>query len=35
MLNISPDACRKRKERVSAKLGLSDSGALYSYLSEI
>lgn len=35
MLNISLDACRKRKERVALKLGLSDSTALYGYLSGI
>ena len=32
MLNISLDACRKRKERVSQKLGLKDSSLLFSYL---
>jgi tetratricopeptide (TPR) repeat protein len=32
MLNISLDACRKRKERVSSKLGLEDNTLLYSYL---
>lgn len=35
MLNISLDAGRKRKERIAQKLGLPDSTALYSYLSEI
>jgi len=35
MLSITLDACRKRKERVSTKLGLPDSGNLYSYLSAI
>lgn len=35
MLNISLDACRKRKERVALKLGLPDSTALYRYLSGI
>ncbi|MFT3794203.1 tetratricopeptide repeat protein [Flavobacterium sp.] len=35
MLNISLDACRKRKERVAQKLGLSDSTSLYAYLSGI
>ena len=35
MLNISLDACRKRKERISQKMGLKDSSALYSYLYDI
>ncbi|TRW22121.1 tetratricopeptide repeat protein [Flavobacterium zepuense] len=35
MLNISLDACRKRKERVALKLGLNDATALYGYLSDI
>jgi len=35
MLNISLDACRKRKERVALKLGLPDATALYGYLSGI
>jgi len=35
MLNISLDACRKRKERISQKIGLKDSTALYSYLYDI
>ncbi|MFP9112300.1 transcriptional regulator [Flavobacterium sp. RHBU_3] len=35
MLNISPDATRKRKERIAQKLGLPDSTSLYSYLSAV
>lgn len=35
MLNISSDACRKRKERIAQKIGLKDSASLYGYLSEI
>ncbi|KGO87034.1 hypothetical protein Q765_07415 [Flavobacterium rivuli WB 3.3-2 = DSM 21788] len=35
MLNISLDACRKRKERISQKMGLKDSSALYSHLYDI
>lgn len=33
MLNITPDACRKRKERIVGKLGLTDNITLASYLS--
>lgn len=32
MLNITVEACRKRKERIAAKLELPDSSHLYSYL---
>ncbi len=35
MLNITLEACRKRKERVAAKMELPDSSHLYSYLSTI
>ena len=35
ILNITPEACRKRKERISKKLGLTDSKELYNYLSSI
>ena len=35
MLNITLEACRKRKERVAAKMELRDSSHLYSYLSTI
>ena len=34
-LNITLDACRKRKERVSLKIGLKDSSSLFSYVSGI
>jgi len=32
MLNITLDACRKRKERISNKLGLESSNCLHDYL---
>lgn len=32
LMNITPDACRKRKERVSRKLGLESGSDLYSFL---
>jgi DNA-binding NarL/FixJ family response regulator len=35
MLNITLEACRKRKERIAAKLELHDSMPLYDYLSTI
>ena len=35
MLNITVEACRKRKERIAAKLELPDSSHLYSYLYTI
>lgn len=35
LLNISEDACRKRKERISSKMGLPENVQLYSYLSSI
>ena len=34
IFNITPEACRKRKERISKKMGLQDSGKLYDYLYE-
>jgi len=34
MLNITAEACRKRKERISRKMGLSEDLQLYDYLSE-
>ena len=34
LLNITPDACRKRKERVSRKMGIT-SDLLYDYISKI
>jgi tetratricopeptide (TPR) repeat protein len=33
MLNITPEACRKRKERLADKLGLPENVGLYDYLS--
>ena len=35
LLNITPDACRKRKERIVTKLGLTDRFELSGYLSNI
>lgn len=35
MFNITPDACRKRKERIGKKLGLNDTSNLYHYLSQL
>ncbi len=35
ILSISPDACRKRKERISKKIGLTDGAELYDYLYSI
>jgi tetratricopeptide (TPR) repeat protein len=35
MLNITPEACRKRKERLATKMELPDSTSLYDYLSFI
>lgn len=35
IFNITIEACRKRKERVSKKLNLANSNDLYSYLSNI
>ncbi|MBW2936768.1 tetratricopeptide repeat protein [Aureisphaera sp. CAU 1614] len=35
MFNITPDACRKRKERIGKKLGLKDTSNLYQYLSQL
>ncbi len=32
ILSISPDACRKRKERISKKVGLTDGAELHDYL---
>jgi tetratricopeptide (TPR) repeat protein len=33
MLNITPDACRKRKERICSKMNLPENADLYHYLS--
>lgn len=35
LLNITPQSCRKRKERISKKLQISEGMTLYSYLSTI
>lgn len=35
MLNITPEACRKRKERLAAKMELPENVSLYDYLSFI
>lgn len=33
LFNITPDACRKRKQRVAKKLNLQDTSKIYDYLS--
>lgn len=33
MLNITPEACRKRKERIATKIGLPSGTVLHDYLS--
>jgi Tfp pilus assembly protein PilF len=35
LFNITPDACRKRKERIGKKLDLKDTSDLYHYLSQL
>ena len=35
ILSITAGACRKRKERISKKMNLTDSSKLYDYLSTI
>ncbi|MDN3725132.1 tetratricopeptide repeat protein [Aequorivita sp. SDUM287046] len=35
LLNITPDACRKRKERIAKKIGLQETAELFPYLSHI
>ncbi|PKP15743.1 MAG: hypothetical protein CVU07_09125, partial [Bacteroidetes bacterium HGW-Bacteroidetes-23] len=35
LLNISPESCRKRKERLLKKLNLEADVSLYAYLSKI
>ena len=35
LLNITPDACRKRKERIGKKMDLQETAELFSYLSSI
>lgn len=35
MLNIAPESCRKRKERISAKMEIPDNISLYDYLATL
>jgi len=35
MLNIAPESCRKRKERISAKMEIPDDISLYDYLATL
>jgi tetratricopeptide (TPR) repeat protein len=35
LLNITPEACRKRKERICAKMNLSENVNIYDYLSKM
>jgi len=35
MLNVTPEACRKRKERISAKMELAENVNLYDYLASL
>lgn len=35
LFNITPDACRKRRERIAKKIGLINTSSLYPYLSEL
>lgn len=35
LLNITPDACRKRKERIAKKMDLQETAELFPYLSTI
>lgn len=35
MFNITPDACRKRKERIGKKMGLQNTSFLYDYISQL
>jgi tetratricopeptide (TPR) repeat protein len=35
MFNITPESCRKRKERIAAKMDLPEKTRLYSYISTI
>lgn len=35
LYNITPGACRKRKERIAHKMGLEDSNYLYDYITAI
>jgi hypothetical protein len=35
LFNITVEATRKRKERISNKIGLEDSAALYPYITTL
>lgn len=35
MLNITPEACRKRRERIATKMEIGESISLYDYISSI
>ncbi|WP_274473904.1 tetratricopeptide repeat protein [Mangrovimonas aestuarii] len=35
IMNVTPEACRKRKERISKKIELSENEDLYNYISKI
>lgn len=35
LLNITPEYCKKKKQQVARKMGLSDPRALYAYLTEL
>lgn len=35
LLNISPESCRKRKERLQKKLNLNQNTSLYNYVSQV
>jgi len=35
IMNITPEACRKRKERISKKIQLNENEDLYKYISQI
>ncbi|WP_191859156.1 tetratricopeptide repeat protein [Hanstruepera ponticola] len=35
IMNITPEACRKRKERISKKIELTENEDLYTYISQI
>ena len=35
LFNITPEACRKRKERISKKMNLSEDEDLYNYISTL
>ncbi|MDE5880697.1 MAG: hypothetical protein K2H60_03125 [Muribaculaceae bacterium] len=35
LLNITPNSCKKRRQRIAAKLGLEDATKLYPYISTL